>query len=77
MAELILTLLQAASSRDVDLLARAGEMEKRAQDIGFVSFYWFDMLRATIAQVDDTTVRQKLEATRARLFVMLSRAAPV
>jgi serine/threonine-protein kinase len=71
MAELLTVLLQVARGEPVDLLARAGEIEQRAQDIGFVSFYWFDILRATIAQQKDPAEREKLEATRARLLVML------
>jgi serine/threonine-protein kinase len=71
MSELLLTILHAAKGDPVDLLARAGQMEKRAQEIGFLSFYWFDMLRAAIAQVTDPAERQKLEGARARLFVML------
>jgi len=71
MAELLLTILHAALGDPIDLLARAGQMERRAQEIGFLSFYWFDMLRAAVAQVSDPVERQKLEGARARLFVML------
>ena len=71
MAELLVVMLQVARGEQLDLLARAGEIEKRAQDIGFVSFYWFDILRAVIAQLDATPERDKLETTRARLLVML------
>jgi serine/threonine-protein kinase len=71
MAELLGVMFQVARGEGVDLLARAGEIEKRAQDIGFVSFYWFDILRACIAQVEHKADRDRLEATRARLLVML------
>jgi serine/threonine-protein kinase len=71
MAELLTVLLQVGRGEAIDLLARAGEIEQRAQNIGFVSFYWFDILRAIIAQVRDAAERERLEATRARLLVML------
>ena len=45
LAEALGILYASARHEDIDLLARAGELQKLAQDRGFVSFYWFEVLR--------------------------------
>jgi tetratricopeptide (TPR) repeat protein len=71
LAELLGILYASARSEPVDLLARAGELEKLAQDHGFASFYWMENLRSVVAQVRDEALRVPMEATLDRLMVML------
>jgi hypothetical protein len=57
LAEVVGILFASARGESVDLLARAGEMEKLAQDRGFPSFYWFELLRSTVQKMQDTAHR--------------------
>jgi tetratricopeptide (TPR) repeat protein len=72
LAELLGILYAAARSEPVDLLARAGELEKLAQDHGFASFYWMENLRSVVAHVRDEVLRLPMEDTLERLMVMLA-----
>jgi serine/threonine-protein kinase len=74
LAEALGILYASARHEDIDLLTRAGELEKLAQDRGFVSFYWFDVLRAMVAQIRDAAVRLAVGETLERLIVLLGHA---
>src|SRR5262249_23078077 len=71
LAELLGILYAAARGEPVDLLPRAGELEKLAQDHGFASFYWLVNLRSVVAQLKDEKIRAPIEATLDRLALML------
>ena len=70
-AELLGILYASSRGEPVDLLGRAGQLEKLAQDHGFASFYWFANLRAAVAQVRDQDLRDRIGSTLERLIVML------
>jgi hypothetical protein len=70
-AELLGILYASARSEPVDLLGRAGQLEKLAQDHGFASFYWFENLRAAVRHIRDDSMRLVLSDTLERLIVML------
>jgi hypothetical protein len=71
LAELVGILYAVARGEAVDLLARAGELEKLAQDHGFASFYWMENLRSVVEKVPDCALRVPLEETLSRLMVLL------
>jgi len=71
LAEALGILYASARGEPVDLLPRAGEIEKLAQDHGFASFYWMANLRAAAAQIEDDDRRRSVEETLQRLAVML------
>jgi hypothetical protein len=71
LAELLGILYASARGEPVDLLPRAGEIEKLAQDHGFASFYWMANLRAAAGQIEDDDRRMSVEETLERLAVML------
>ena len=77
LAESLGILYASARHEDIDLLTRAGELEKLAQDRGFVSFYWFDVLRAMTAQIKDDALRATVGETLERLVVLLGPADQV
>ncbi len=70
-AELLGILYASARGEPVDLLGRAGQLEKLAQDHGFASFYWFTNLRAAVSQIRDASLRTAIGSTLERLIVML------
>ena len=71
LAEVVGILFAAGRGESVDLLARAGEMEKLAQDRGFPSFYWFELLRSTVQKMHDTALRVAMTETLERLILLL------
>lgn len=71
LAEVVGILFAAARGESVDLLARAGEMEKLAQDRGFPSFYWFEVLRSSVQKMHDTALRDAMTETLERLILLL------
>ena len=71
LGEILGILYASARGESVDLLPRAGELEKLAQDHGFASFYWMANLRSALEQVRDDDLRSRMEETLARLTVML------
>jgi serine/threonine-protein kinase len=71
LAEAIAIVCAVARGESVDLLARAGELEKLAQDRGFPSFYWFDVLRAVVAHIRDTKLRDVVTEALERLVLLL------
>lgn len=71
LSEALGILYAAARHQDVDLLSRAGELQKLAQDRGFVSFYWFEVLKATVRHVQDEQTRATVGETLERLVVLL------
>ena len=71
LAEVVGILFASARGESVDLLARAGEMEKLAQDRGFPSFYWFELLRSTVQKMHDTALRVAMTETLERLILLL------
>ena len=71
LAELLGILYASARGEPVDLLPRAGELEKLAQDHGFASFYWMANLRSAVGQIRDDALRAVVEETLGRLTVML------
>jgi serine/threonine-protein kinase len=77
LAEALGILYASARHEDNDLLARAGELQKLAQDHGFVSFYWFDWLRAMVSHLEDEAMRGTVSATLERLVVLLGPANAV
>jgi hypothetical protein len=74
LAEALGILYAAARHEEVDLLARAGELQKLAQDRGFVSFYWFEVLRAMVSHFRDPEARATVGETLERLIVLLGPA---
>ncbi len=74
LAEALGILYAAARHEDIDLLARAGELQKLAQDRGFVSFYWFEVLRAMVRHMRDTQQRATAGETLEKLVVLLGPA---
>jgi len=77
LAEALGILYASARNEDIDLLTRAGELQKLAHDRGFVSFYWFEVLRATAKQLKDEGVRETVTHTLEQLIVMLGPATSV
>ncbi len=71
LAEALGMLHAAAQHEEVDILARAGELQKLAQDRGFVSFYWFDVLRAMVTRMRDAELRERVGETLEKLVVLL------
>jgi len=71
LAEAVGILFAAGRGESVDLLGRAGELEKLAQDRGFPSFYWFDVLRAVVRNIADAPLRERIEETLERLVLLL------
>ena len=74
LAEALGILYAAARHENVDLLARAGELQKVAQDRGFVSFYWFEVLRAMVRHIRDAETQATVQATLEKLVVLLGPA---
>jgi serine/threonine-protein kinase len=74
LAEALGILYATARHEDIDLLARAGELQKLAQDRGFVSFYWFEVLRAMVSRIRDEEERAHLGETLEKLVVLLGPA---
>jgi hypothetical protein len=74
LAEALGILYAAARHEEIDLLGRAGELQKLAQDRGFVSFYWFEVLRAMVGHIRDVHVRAAVEETLEKLVVLLGPA---
>jgi hypothetical protein len=71
LAEALGILYAAARHEGVDLLTRAGELQKLAQDRGFVSFYWFEVLRGMVRHIEDAEMRSTVSETLERLVVLL------
>jgi serine/threonine protein kinase len=71
LAELLSILYASARGEPVDLLPRAAELEKLAEQHGFASLYWMENLRNAVSQVRERPVREAMEKTLERLFVML------
>ncbi len=71
LAEAIAIVCAVARGESVDLLARAGELEKLAQDRGFPSFYWFDVLRAVVGNIRDAKLRHVVTEALERLVLLL------
>jgi hypothetical protein len=74
LAEVLGILHATARHEDVDLLGRAGELNKLAQDRGFVSFYWFEVLRAMVSRMRDVELRDRVAETLEKLVVLLGPA---
>jgi serine/threonine protein kinase len=77
LAEALGILYASARHEEIDLLARAGELQKLAQDRGFVSFYWFDVLRAMVKQMKDVEMRATVGGTLEKLVVLLGPASSI
>ena len=77
LAEALGILYASARHEEIDLLARAGELQKLAQDRGFVSFYWFDVLRAMVAHMKDVEMRATVGGTLEKLVVLLGPASSI
>ncbi len=71
LSEALGILYAAARHEEVDLLARAGELQRLAQERGFVSFYWFEVLRATVRHIRDEEARATVGETLEKLVVLL------
>jgi serine/threonine protein kinase len=74
LAEALGILYAAARHENIDLLSRAGELQKLAQDRGFVSFYWFEVLRAMARHIREVEARATVEETLEKLVVLLGPA---
>jgi hypothetical protein len=74
LAEALGILYAAARHENIDLLSRAGELQKLAQDRGFVSFYWFEVLRAMVRHIREAEGRATVEETLEKLVVLLGPA---
>ena len=70
--EALALIYAAANGEPVDFLRRAGELEKVAQDCGFVSFYWFDILATTVSRIKDDALRLPAADAMRRLVVLLA-----
>ena len=77
LAEALGILYASARHEEIDLLARAGELQKLGQDRGFVSFYWFEVLRAMVAQMKDPELRATVGSTLEKLVVLLGPASSI
>jgi hypothetical protein len=77
LAEALAILYASAQGEEIDLLTRAGELQKIAHDRGFVSFYWFDVLRAVTSHMGDAALRATVTETLERLIVLLGPADQV
>jgi hypothetical protein len=71
LAEALGILYASARHEDIDLLARAGELQKLAHDRGFVSLYWFEVLRGMVTHMRDEVQRATVQETLDRLIVLL------
>jgi hypothetical protein len=74
LAEALGILYAAARHEEIDLFARASELQRVAQERGMVSFYWFEVLRATVSHLRDPELRATVMATLDRLVVLLGPA---
>ena len=72
LTEALAIIYATANGEPVDLLKRAGELEKTAQNCGFVSFYWFDVLATTAGQIKDPVLRGPVVDAVRRLSVLLA-----
>jgi serine/threonine-protein kinase len=70
-AELLAILYARARDEGVDLLARAGQLERLAQERGLSSTYWFKNLHEVVRQLHDEDARRRVEDGLGRLTVML------
>jgi serine/threonine protein kinase len=71
LAEALGILHAVARHEEVDILGRAGELQKLAQDRGLVSFYWFQALRAVVTHLGDEELKRTFGETLEKLIVLL------
>ncbi len=71
LAEVVAIVCAVARGESVDLLARAADLEKLAQDRGLSAFYWFDVLAAVLGHVRDPSLKAALEEALERLVLLL------
>ena len=71
LVEVLGMLFDAARGALPDLDHPASELERFAQERGFTAFYWFDVLRAVIARIDDPKIRGTMEDVLTRLGTRL------
>jgi hypothetical protein len=73
-AEALGILYASARHEEIDLLARAGELQHVAHDRGMVSFYWIDVLRATASHIRESELRATVAETLEKLVILLGPA---
>jgi hypothetical protein len=71
LAEALGILHAVARHEEVDILARAGELQRVAQDRGFVSFYWFEVLRAMVSRMRGGELKERVGEALEKLVVLL------
>jgi ATP/maltotriose-dependent transcriptional regulator MalT len=73
--EVLALVYDAAQGSVADMLPRASELERLAQDSGFVSYYWFDVLRAALGHVKDPLLRTAVGDALRRATMLLGSAS--
>jgi hypothetical protein len=71
LAEVLALLFDAARGQVLDLVSASAEIEHFAEERGFVSFYWFDVLRAVVDRTPDATLRAAMLDALGRLTLQL------
>jgi serine/threonine-protein kinase len=71
LVEVLGLLFESAHGNIPDVLAPAAEIERFAQEHGFTSFYWFDVLRSVIERLDDPPVKTAMLDTLGKLALVL------
>ena len=73
LAGVIDVLHAAAAGEPIDYLAKAAELHRIAEEHGFAAFYWFDLLRAVVANAPER-LRAPMSHAADRLVVLLGTA---
>jgi serine/threonine-protein kinase len=77
LVEVLAMLFDAAKGTLPDVIAPAAELERFAEERGFTSFYWFDVLRSVLERVDDLAVRTPMQDVLARVALLLGPASRI
>ena len=77
LVEVLAMLFDAAKGALPDVVAPAAELERFAEERGFTSFYWFDVLRSVLDRVDDPAVRIPMQDVLGRVALLLGPASRI
>ncbi len=71
LVEVLGLLFESAHGHLPDVFAPAAEIERFAQEHGFRSFHWFDVLRSVVDRLDDPAVKSAMQGTLGKLTLVL------
>jgi len=77
LVEVLAMLFDAARGTLPDVTVPAAELERFAEERGFTSFYWFDVLRSVLERVDDPAVRSPMQDVLGRVALLLGPASRI